>query len=532
MIMDINLSSESTLQGGKYRIIKMLGKGGFGITYLAYHTLLNKNFAIKEFFPQDYCNRESDTSHVSVATASNKEFVGRLRRRFITEARNISALNHPNIITIHDVFEENGTAYYVMDHIEGVSLERTVETEGALPTDRAIDYICKIGDALEYLHSNNMAHYDVKPDNIMVRKSDDTPILIDFGLSKQYSQVGNAKSTMLVAMSHGYSPIEQYYQDGVTTFSPASDVYALGATLYRLLTGRIPPEAPKLLGETIELPLTIDPAMTKAVQWAMTSDVKKRCQTARQFTDALKRAQSVPPRHTDGGTQIANGMPEPKLKPDFNSQTQPREQEGRYHAESFEPTTSAPQKKNNTAIWVIASIGAFISILLIILIFQLSDGKETPQEAEETTQTEQTEITEITEITEQSQPTEQPEQTGQSGQTEQTAPTRQTIDNRQISGLKSGRNKLKGTFYFKGAEYGFTINLSYDATSGIISDATYEADGYAGVSKLGDVRYDGNTITVETPKTYIRARSTGDGDTYEGEMTRGDHRGTCRISLQ
>ena len=184
--MESSLNINVTLQSGKYEIIKVLGQGGFGITYLVRHTLLNKTYALKEFFPKDYCNRDSDTSQLTVATTSNIDLVDRLRGRFITEARNITKLKHPGIIQIHDVFEENGTAYYVMDFIEGESLEDIVKRYGALNEQTAVSYITAIADALEYIHRNRMSHYDVKPANIMVSKHDGQPVLIDFGLSKQF----------------------------------------------------------------------------------------------------------------------------------------------------------------------------------------------------------------------------------------------------------------------------------------------------------------------------------------------------------
>ena len=286
--MESSLNINVTLQSGKYEIIKVLGQGGFGITYLVRHTLLNKTYALKEFFPKDYCNRDSDTSQLTVATTSNIDLVDRLRGRFITEARNITKLKHPGIIQIHDVFEENGTAYYVMDFIEGESLEDIVKRYGALNEQTAVSYITAIADALEYIHRNRMSHYDVKPANIMVSKHDGQPVLIDFGLSKQFDSQGHATSTLLMGVSHGYSPLEQYVQDGITAFSPQSDVYALGATLYTLVTGRIPPEAPKLLGREIEMPTTVSQPIQNAVKWAMRSDPNVRCPSATAFIEALQ----------------------------------------------------------------------------------------------------------------------------------------------------------------------------------------------------------------------------------------------------
>ena len=239
-----SLKINSTLQGGKYKIIAMLGQGGFGITYLAENTMLEGKVAIKEFFFKDYCNRDEATSHVTIPTEGNREIVERFKTKFIKEARTIFKLNHPNIVRILDIFEENGTAYYVMDYIEGESLNDLVKRRGAIPEAEAIGYIREAGSALTYIHGKNLNHLDIKPGNLMKRKDNGKVQVIDFGVSKQYdSTTGNQTSTTPVGISHGYAPIEQYQKNGVQSFSPQSDVYALAATLYKLLTGITPPEA-------------------------------------------------------------------------------------------------------------------------------------------------------------------------------------------------------------------------------------------------------------------------------------------------
>ena len=126
------LQPGTALQGGKYIINAILGQGGFGITYLATHSLLEKQVAIKEFFPKDFCERESDNTNVTLGTTNTRELVDKLKEKFLKEAKNISKLNHPNIVAIHYIFEENGTAYYIMDYIEGISLNDKIKQDGAL----------------------------------------------------------------------------------------------------------------------------------------------------------------------------------------------------------------------------------------------------------------------------------------------------------------------------------------------------------------------------------------------------------------
>ena len=381
------LNIGSTLQSGKYEIIKVLGQGGFGITYLARHALLGTNFAIKEFFPSDYCNRDGATSHISVATQSNVDLVERLLTRFITEAQNIARLHHPGIIQIHDVFKDNGTAYYVMDFIEGESLDDMVKREGAISEQRAVDYVCKVGEALEFIHQRNMTHFDVKPANIMVRESDGEPILIDFGLSKQFNDQGHSHSTLLMGVSHGFSPIEQYFQDGITGFSPQTDVYALGATLYYLLTSRVPPEAPRLSGTTIEVPVTVSPAVAEVVKWSMLSDLNQRCPSACAFIDALKGESSLDLSRTVAVGAAANVYRQPAGGSTIPPQTPPKTDPVAPDPSGFTdyPETGVPRKSGLSG-WLIALL-IFIAVALIgVIVYLVMDNnskKEDPYKIEE-----------------------------------------------------------------------------------------------------------------------------------------------------
>ena len=264
------LPTNTLLQGGRYKIINTLGQGGFGITYLALQTVLDRQVAIKEFFMKDLCNRDEVTSHVSVVSNGSIEMVDRFKTKFLKEARNIARLNHPNIIRILDVFEENGTAYYVMEYAEGGSLADKVKRCGALSESEAVRYILQIADALSYIHEQKMNHLDIKPANIMLNEKDDA-ILIDFGTSKQYDvDNGNQTSTTPIGVSHGYAPIEQYNVGGVNQFFPQTDIYSLGATLYKLVTTLTPPQACEILNDGLpELPVHLSNETRLAIKSAM-----------------------------------------------------------------------------------------------------------------------------------------------------------------------------------------------------------------------------------------------------------------------
>lgn len=282
------LTTGAVLQNGKYRIERVLGQGGFGITYLATQDILERKVAIKEFFMRDFCTREGDTSTVSLGSTANRETMERYMAKFLKEARIISELSHPNIIRIYDIFRENNTAYYVMEYIEGQSLSEYVKSRGPLSEKEAIGHIRAVGEALEYIHAKHINHLDVKPGNIMLSHADHHIYLLDFGLSKQYDADGNQTSSTPVGISHGYAPIEQYSPSGVKGFSPQTDIYALGATLYYLLTGIIPPPAGELQDSELAFPNTVSSSMRKAITEAMKPRKSQRPQDINAFLRLLE----------------------------------------------------------------------------------------------------------------------------------------------------------------------------------------------------------------------------------------------------
>ena len=271
------------MNGGKYRIIRYISSGGFGCTYEAWNIEMECNVAIKEFYMKDFCNRDSSSGHVTVATQSKVELVNRVRRKFTEEAQALFRMNHPNIVRVTDKFEENGTAYYVMDYVEGNSLAGLLAERGPLPEDEAIGYIRQAASALDYVHNRNRLHLDVKPANIMVDSASHA-VLIDFGVSKQYDEVAHENTSTLMGSTPGYAPPEQM-SHSVGRFTPATDIYALGATLYKLLTGITPVDASlRSSGEELDpLPQTISASVRHAVEASMRMNKNKRPQSIKEF---------------------------------------------------------------------------------------------------------------------------------------------------------------------------------------------------------------------------------------------------------
>lgn len=283
----MQLQSGTFLQGGKYKIETILGQGGFGITYLGWQTGLDRRVAIKEFFMKEYCNRDASTSHVTVGTEGSRELVVRFQQKFVKEAQTIAKLDHPYVVRIYDVFTENDTAYYVMEYVEGGSLQKYVSENGALKEQEALFYIRKVATALEYIHEHQMNHLDVKPDNILRRENAEV-VLIDFGLSKRYDESGYQTSTTPVGVSAGYAPMEQYKRGGVGTFSPATDIYSLGATFYKLLTGQTPPDANDIFDRGLPaLPSDLSVSTKNALRAAMQPKRSDRPQSIGEFLALL-----------------------------------------------------------------------------------------------------------------------------------------------------------------------------------------------------------------------------------------------------
>ena len=297
----MQLKQGTLLQGGKYRIQNAaevlpkhenveLGQGSFGITYLAEHTALGKRVCIKEFFMKELNLRSEDGS---ITGLSEGTLSYNYAQKFRKEAMNLAGMEHPNIVRVTDSFDENGTFYYVMDYIEGQNLNEYIK-DHALSESEAISIIKDVANALMYMHEQkHMLHLDLKPGNIMRRASDGHIFLIDFGLSKHYDKSGTPEtSTTIGGGTPGYAPTEQGDKAKDGEFRPTIDVYALGATLFKLLTRETPPTASEVVNddEILAGKLStrgVSQNVISLVVNSMKPGYKKRIQTMRDFIAAL-----------------------------------------------------------------------------------------------------------------------------------------------------------------------------------------------------------------------------------------------------
>lgn len=230
-----------TILRGIYRIDSYLSSGGFGNTYVATNIEFDERVAIKEFFMKGVTQRDDNQTTVSVSNSENTNSFLEQKEKFKKEARRIRQLKNEHIVSVHDLFEENGTAYYVMDYVDGENLSDRLKRKGRPMTEFEVNLILpQVLDALKAIHDADIWHLDLKPANIMVDKRGRVK-LIDFGASKQLNvQKGGATTTTAISYTNGYAPREQMEQN-YDKFGPWTDIYALGATLYNLLTNKRPP---------------------------------------------------------------------------------------------------------------------------------------------------------------------------------------------------------------------------------------------------------------------------------------------------
>jgi len=282
-----------TLLRGIYRIDSYLSSGGFGNTYVATNVEFNERYAIKEFFMKGVTQRGGDNTPVSVSNSINQDSFLQQKEKFKKEARRLRQLNNPHIVKVHDLFEENGTAYYVMDYVDGENLSERLRRMGQpIPEKEACEILSQILDALKAVHDAGIWHLDLKPANIMVDKTGQVK-LIDFGASKQMNtQKGGATTSTAISYTNGYAPREQMEQN-YDKFGPWTDLYALGATLYNLMTNIHPPKPSDIDDDMSEdkhlaLPMPhVSDKMKQLVVWLMRTNRMQRPQSVTVVSNKL-----------------------------------------------------------------------------------------------------------------------------------------------------------------------------------------------------------------------------------------------------
>ncbi|MBQ6768622.1 MAG: TonB family protein [Prevotella sp.] len=296
--MDNKLLQPGTmLRGGTYRVERQLSSGGFGNTYVVTNVNFDETYAMKEFYMKDINLRDGNT--VTVSVPDNKATFDTQRNKFMKEAQRLRKLKNEHIVGVHDLFEENGTTYYIMDFIDGESLgERLKRTGQPLQEAEVRNILSQVVDALEAVHQQGIRHLDLKPANIMIDRQGKA-LLIDFGASKQMRAGEGLTTTSGLCYTPGYAPIEQIEQS-LDKFGPWTDIYSLGATTYRLLTLKQLPSPMELVEEgsaALQFPPTVSPSMQQLVQKMMQPNRKNRPQSMDEVRQLLA-GKSVTPTET------------------------------------------------------------------------------------------------------------------------------------------------------------------------------------------------------------------------------------------
>jgi serine/threonine protein kinase len=297
----------------KFLIGRILGKpGGFGVTYLAWDLVLHTTLAIKEYLPRDLVSRNANSLKVTPHSGEDGEEFAYGLGQFLLEARTLCKFSHPNVVRVREFFQQNNTAYLAMDYYEGISLEDYLRRNGGKISEAtALTFMMPILDGLMEVHEKGFLHRDIKPSNIYLTKGG-VPILLDFGAARLALQ-GHRTRPLSVILTPGFAPFEQYLEK--TEFSPAVDIYAVGATLYYLVTGVRPQEATNRyrkdeMAPPHQLVPSLTPRFSQAIMKALAVDPERRPQTVQEL-----RAILLPSLSAAGPVQTESIPVQEKPKP-------------------------------------------------------------------------------------------------------------------------------------------------------------------------------------------------------------------------
>ncbi len=287
--------SAGTVLNRRYILGKLLGIGGFGITYIAFDPKLRVKLAIKEFFPRHISSRNKDTRAINPYSTTELDEFNNGLKYFLNEARSAAMFeSHQNIVGVKDLFEENNTAYLVMPYISGVPFDSFLKNHGGkIDFKTALSVLAPIMNALITIHDNNLLHRDISPENIFITE-DGIPKLLDFGSARP--SVTNENLSMTPVIKEGFAPLEQYSRQGEQ--GPWTDIYSMAATFYKAVTGKIPPAAMERFGEDILIPPNSTEAQIpgyaeKALLKALSLKADDRFQHMVEFRDAITKGKKI-----------------------------------------------------------------------------------------------------------------------------------------------------------------------------------------------------------------------------------------------
>ena len=388
-----------TILNNKYLVGNCIGEGGFGITYIGRDLTLDMRVAIKEYFPNGYVNRNNTVSQdVTASTESQKEIFYKGKDSFLEEARKIAKfVGEPGIVSVREYFEANGTAYIIMDYLDGVNLASYVRSNGTIPATKIFEVMLPMVRSLKRIHEAGIIHRDISPDNIMYLKSGSLK-LMDFGSARYFT---NNQKEMSVLLKQGYAPEEQYRKNGDQ--GPWTDVYGLCATMYRCITGVIPVDAlDRMRNDTLEPPsklgVDIPESLEVVLLYGLAVFKENRCQDMDELADLMERAlakQKITVKNSQDvyadidRAQAADGYYRKQTQKQFTGSqpTQPRlstvnrasDDIPRHNKKSASPVPpNKTNKKAVTRIVITASVVIVAVITLIVFLLLPRDDNALP----------------------------------------------------------------------------------------------------------------------------------------------------------
>lgn len=372
------LPEGTLLKEGEYRVVGYLASGGFGNTYEVEHNgRLHKHMAVKEFFIRGVNTRQGTC--VTVSVEDNRKDYARMQRKFFTEAERLAQLDHPHIVEVIDFFEENNTAYYVMKLIDGKPLNK-VMLHGPMDTVRVRNILKQVLSALKYVHAQKLYHLDLKPGNIM-QNAEGHCWLIDFGASKQMSDDdGHTLTTTALPYTPRYAPLEQVGQN-MEDIGPWTDFYALGATLYHLLTAQMPPKPDKVYedGEAAySFPADMDATMRQLILWMMQPRRAQRPQNVEEIEQWLSKLSSpLAVDNVESAGEPVDSNPtraSDATKVSIATKAQKKDISKPTRLSKSVPSSSSRSKKP----WLWVAAGIVMALVLVIVFMSRNHSEEAP----------------------------------------------------------------------------------------------------------------------------------------------------------
>ena len=350
----------------EYELVRVLGFGGFGMTYLGFDHNLSKTVAIKEYLPSDIATRTGDNSVVPQASQFQDDFEWGLER-FLDEARTLARFDHRNIIKVYRFFEAHGTAYIVMEYAEGETVSAFLERKGTLKESELKTILYPLLDGLEMVHEADFLHRDIKLGNIIIRDEDNSPVLLDFGSARQ--AIGARSRSVTSIITPGYAPIEQYSSRG--NQGPWTDIYALGGVCYSALTGEVPDDATDRVRNDPLIPVVeccagqASSGFLSAIDWALVVDEGERPQSISVWRTALGEET---PRIADAQPSVTASVPAFPLEEE--------KREAVVSTARMQPDASLSERKKHTRGKLLAVVISVVAVLIVGIIYIVQAEKQ------------------------------------------------------------------------------------------------------------------------------------------------------------